>query len=96
MQMGFCAFRFLVSTEAAELPATVVLNKADLVPAEECSRALAEVCALAPSHTSSQPHHSLPPNLQMYVLPQYTIFPGSLQALCPDVAACTVHALRQP
>ncbi|BDA45177.1 probable small ribosomal subunit biogenesis GTPase RsgA [Coccomyxa sp. Obi] len=37
------ATRFLVSTEAAELPATVVLNKADLVPAEECSSALAEI-----------------------------------------------------
>lgn len=34
-----------MSTEAAELPATVVLNKADLVPAQECSEALAEVCA---------------------------------------------------
>ncbi len=33
-----------MSTEAADLPATVVLNKADLVPAEECSQALAEVC----------------------------------------------------
>ncbi|CAL8469056.1 g8597 [Coccomyxa elongata] len=37
------ATRFLVSTEAAELPATVVLNKADLVPPEECSAALAEI-----------------------------------------------------
>ena len=34
-----------MSTEAAELPVTVVLNKADLVPAQECSAALAEVCA---------------------------------------------------
>ncbi|KAK9908042.1 hypothetical protein WJX75_002003 [Coccomyxa subellipsoidea] len=37
------ATRFLVSTEAAELPVTVVLNKADLVPAQECSEALAEI-----------------------------------------------------
>ncbi|EIE21063.1 GTPase EngC, partial [Coccomyxa subellipsoidea C-169] len=37
------ATRFLVSTEAADLPATVVLNKADLVPSEECSQALAEI-----------------------------------------------------
>lgn len=37
------ATRFLVSTEAAELPVTVVLNKTDLVPPQECSQAIAEV-----------------------------------------------------
>ena len=37
----FC--RFLVSTEAAELPVAVVLNKADLVPQEECDATVREV-----------------------------------------------------
>ena len=37
----FC--RFLVSTEAAELPVVVVLNKADLVPQEDCDATVREV-----------------------------------------------------
>ena len=35
--------RFLVSAEAAELPVAVVLNKADLVPQEQCKQAVREV-----------------------------------------------------
>jgi hypothetical protein len=35
--------RFLVSAEAAELPVAVVLNKADLVPQEQCEQAVREV-----------------------------------------------------
>ena len=36
-------YRFLVSTEAAELPVAVVLNKADLVPQQQCDQAVREV-----------------------------------------------------
>lgn len=52
-----------MSTEAAELPATVVLNKADLVPPEECSAALAVVGALV-FHPALR---SLLPGVQVYV-----------------------------
>lgn len=38
-----CNCRFLVSAEAAELPVAVVLNKADLVPQEQCEQAMREV-----------------------------------------------------
>ena len=38
-----CVYRFLVSTEAAELPVAVVLNKADLVPQQQCDEAVQEV-----------------------------------------------------
>lgn len=40
---GKMATRFLVSAEAAGLPVTVLLNKADLVPEDEREAALAEV-----------------------------------------------------
>ena len=39
-----CVRRFLVSTEAAELPVAVVLNKADLVTRERCQQTVQEVC----------------------------------------------------
>ena len=48
-----CARRFLVSTEAAELPVTVILNKADLVPKEQCDKAVEEVCA---THWATEAH----------------------------------------
>ncbi len=38
-----CCCRFLVSTEAAELPVAVILNKADLVPQQQCDEAVREV-----------------------------------------------------
>ena len=38
--------RFLVSAEGAGLPVTVVLNKADLVPAEQCQAAISEASRL--------------------------------------------------
>ncbi|CAL5230096.1 g13554 [Coccomyxa viridis] len=37
------ATRFLVSTEAAELPVAVILNKADLVPQQQCDEAVREI-----------------------------------------------------
>lgn len=39
-----CVCSFLVSTEAAELPVAVVLNKADLVTREHCQQMVQEVC----------------------------------------------------
>ena len=38
-----CFCRFLVSAEAAELPVAVILNKADLVPQQQCDEAVREV-----------------------------------------------------
>lgn len=40
------ATRFLVVAEAAEIPAVVVLNKADLLPAEESVAAVKEACLM--------------------------------------------------
>lgn len=56
-----------MSTEAAELPATVVLNKADLVPPEECSAALAVVGALVLPRTFHPALRSFLPGVQVYV-----------------------------
>ncbi len=39
--------RYLVSAEAAGLPVTLVLNKADLVPPQDIERIVKQVCGLA-------------------------------------------------
>ena len=43
------ATRFLVVVEAAEIPAVVVLNKADLLPAEDSAAAVKEACLMLSS-----------------------------------------------